>query len=63
MAISVLRALSLALRLLGNISLYLGTLLKQVYDLPLFVPLWIEERIAKAEARSASDRGLRGARL
>ncbi len=63
LAISFMRALSLALRLLGNIFLYLGVLLKQVYDLPLFVPLWIEERMAKAEARSASDHGLKGARL
>ena len=63
LVISVLRALALALRLLGNIFLYLGTLLQQVYDLPLFVPLWIEERMAKAEARSASDPGLKGARL
>jgi len=63
MAISVLRALALGLRLLGNIFLYLGTLMTQVYDLPLFVPLWIEERMAKAEARAASDQGLKGARL
>jgi hypothetical protein len=46
MAISFLRLLSLALRLVGNISLYLGVLLKQIYDLPLFVPLWLEERMA-----------------
>jgi hypothetical protein len=46
-AISFLRTLSLFLRLLGNIFLYLGILLRQVYDLPLFVPLWLEERVAK----------------
>ena len=54
MAISFLRLLSLALRLVGNISLYLGVLLKQVYDLPLFVPLWLEERMA----RKAGDVGM-----
>jgi len=54
MAISFLRLLSLALRLLGNISLYLGVLLKQIYDLPLFVPLWLEERMA----RKAGDVGM-----
>ena len=43
--LSLLRALSLALRLLGGVFLYLGVLLKQVYDLPLFVPLWLEERL------------------
>ena len=54
--ISLLRTLSLALRLLGNIFLYLGTLLKLVYDLPLFVPLWLEERMA----RNAEDTALPG---
>jgi len=44
--LSFLRMLSLALRLLGNVFLYLGVLLKQVYDIPLFVPLWLEERMA-----------------
>jgi hypothetical protein len=45
--ISLLRTLSLLLRLLGNIFLNLGNLLKLVYDLPLFVPLWLEERMAR----------------
>jgi hypothetical protein len=63
LAISMLRALSLTLRLLGNIFLYLGVLLKQVYDLPLFVPLWIEERMTGAAARSARDQDMKGARL
>ena len=47
MAISFLRLLSLLFRLFGNVSLYLGVLLKQIYDLPLFVPLWLEERTLK----------------
>ncbi len=47
MAISFMRALALTLRLLGNLFLYLGVLLKQIYDIPLFVPLWLEERMAK----------------
>ena len=46
-AISILRTVSLMLRLLANIFLYLGVFLRQVYDLPLFVPLWLEERMAK----------------
>jgi hypothetical protein len=54
MAISFMRGLSLMLRLLGNIFHYLGVLLKQIYDLPLFVPLWLEERFA----RKADDVGL-----
>ena len=56
LAISIIRALSLALRLLGNLSLYLGLLLKQVYDIPLFVPLWLEERLAAAvDSRRRDD--------
>jgi len=47
LAISSLRAVSLTLRILANIFQYLGTLLTQVYDLPLFLPLWLEERVAK----------------
>ncbi len=50
--LSFLRALSLALRLAGNVFLYLGVLLKQVYDIPLFVPLWLEERMSHTEAAS-----------
>jgi hypothetical protein len=71
MAISALRVLSLLLRLLGNVFLYLGVLLKQVYDLPLFVPLWLEERMATgaAHGRDATavgaahgrDRSVKGA--
>jgi len=53
MAISFMRALSLTLRLLGNVFLYLGVLLKQVYDLPLFVPLWLEERVGREDEGDA----------
>jgi hypothetical protein len=49
-ASGVLRALSLILRVLGNGSRHVGTLAQQVYDLPLFVPLWIETRMAVAAA-------------
>ncbi len=45
---ALLSALSLALRILGNVFDYLGQLLKQVYDLTLFVPLWLEERLQRA---------------
>ncbi len=61
--ISFLRVVALALRVLANVFLYLGVLLKQVYDLPLFVPLWIEERMSRAEDGPARDQGLKGARL
>lgn len=52
-AIWLMRVLSVLLRVLGNVFLYLGVLLKHVYDLPLFVPLWIEERMS----RHADDNG------
>ena len=50
--IGVLRALALLLRVLGNGLRHFGTLAERIYDLPLFVPLWIEARIAAA-AQSA----------
>lgn len=43
-AIGVLRLLSLTMRLTGNACRYLGALVQQLYDLPLFIPLWLEQR-------------------
>ncbi|MDJ0939470.1 MAG: hypothetical protein QNJ00_06875 [Woeseiaceae bacterium] len=43
----ILRVTALFLRLLGNVFKYMGVLLKQIYDLPLFVPLWLDERMKK----------------
>jgi hypothetical protein len=40
------RALALILRVLGNGMRHIGTLAERIYDLPLFVPLWIEGRVA-----------------
>jgi hypothetical protein len=34
----------LVLRVLSSGFRHLGTLLERVYDLPLFVPLWLESR-------------------
>jgi hypothetical protein len=42
----LLRALAFALRLTGNVSLYIGKLLTNFYDLIIFAPLWIENTIA-----------------
>ena len=62
--IGILRFISLALRLLGSGFRYLGALLTQLYDLPLFIPLWWasrESQTAKpgggglAEGRSGKD--------
>jgi hypothetical protein len=51
--IAVLQALALVLRLLGNCARHLGALACRLYDLPLFVPLWIEARMQE-RARSGS---------
>ena len=42
--IGLLRLLALVLRVLGNGFRHLGTLVERLYDLPLFVPLWLETR-------------------
>jgi len=44
--IAILRALALLLRVLSNGFRHLGTLTERLYDLPLFVPLWLESRLA-----------------
>ena len=44
LAIGVLRITSLVLRLLGSGSRYVGVLVAQLYDLPLFIPLWWASR-------------------
>jgi hypothetical protein len=43
-AIGALRFTSLVLRLLGSGSRYIGILVAQLYDLPLFIPLWWTQR-------------------
>src|SRR5215472_9110281 len=55
MAIGLLRVFALLLRILGNGARHLGTLTQQVYDLLLFVPLWIETRMAAAAAEEAAE--------
>ena len=42
--IGLVRLVALLLRVLGNTFRHLGTLLERLYDLPLFVPLWLESR-------------------
>ena len=55
MAIGLLRVFALLLRVLGNGARHLGTLTQQLYDLMLFVPLWIETRMAVAAAAEAAE--------
>lgn len=55
MAIGLLRVFALLLRVLGNGARHLGTLTQQLYDIVLFVPLWIETRMAAAAAAEAAE--------
>jgi hypothetical protein len=48
--IGFMRAIALILRVLGNGMRHVGTLAERIYDLPLFVPLWIESRVAANQA-------------
>jgi hypothetical protein len=50
-AIALLRFVALLLRILGNAFRHFGVLMEQLYDLPLFIPLWLEAR------NGASSRG------
>ncbi len=52
-AIGFLRFISLALRVLGNAFLYLGLLAEHLYDLPLFIPIWLEQRNSKNTGNSS----------
>jgi hypothetical protein len=53
--IAVLQVLALILRLLGNGCRHLGALAQRLYDLPLFVPLWIEGRMRVAAAQEVAS--------
>ena len=57
LAIGVLRVVSTSLRLLGSGSRYLSTIVAQIYDLPLFIPLWWAAREKRSD--DTSDTQLR----
>jgi hypothetical protein len=46
-AMGTLRLLAASMRILGNASKHLGTLAERLYDFPLFLPLWLEVRMAQ----------------
>jgi hypothetical protein len=52
-AIGSLRFISLALRVASNAFRYLGALAESLYDLPLFIPLWLEERSSTGPGKSS----------
>ena len=49
--LSFLRILATSLRFLGNISKYFGKSLVNIYDLIIFLPLWVEDTITGARQR------------
>jgi hypothetical protein len=51
--IGIMRVVSLILRVFGNGMRHIGTLAERLYDLPLFVPLWIESRVAANQNQPA----------
>jgi hypothetical protein len=53
--IGFLRLTALLLRVFGNACRYLGSLVEQLYDLPLFVPLWLESRYGDPQRKPRSS--------
>jgi len=51
LAVAFLRTLMWSLRLLGNLARFAGRLLINVYDLLIFVPLWVEQLIKTSVRR------------
>jgi hypothetical protein len=47
----------LILRVFGNGARHLGVLAQRLYDLPLFLPLWVEARTATATRLAANAPG------
>jgi hypothetical protein len=52
--IGLMRVIALVLRVLSSICRHLGALAQRLYDLPLFVPLWLEARM-KHRSDTSSD--------
>jgi hypothetical protein len=61
--IAALRALALVFRVLSNGMRHFGRLAQHLYDLPLFLPLWLASRAGANETDRTSDRpAVQGAR-
>ena len=54
-AIAVMRAISLILRVLSSGFRHVGTLIERLYDLPLFLPLWLESRVSQRPPRAEAE--------
>ncbi|HEY8519831.1 MAG TPA: hypothetical protein VIN61_07115 [Gammaproteobacteria bacterium] len=60
--IGVLKTVHLLLRLLGTLFTHLGTVLVRLYDIPIFMPLWIEAAYRKRESSERRRDGYAEAR-
>jgi hypothetical protein len=52
--IGIMRALALVLRVSSSGARHLGALAQRLYDLPLFLPLWVESRMVATQAEEAA---------
>jgi hypothetical protein len=50
--VSLLRSLSFTFELLGNSAHYFGKMLISIYDLFIFIPLWVEHKIKGTQPQS-----------
>jgi hypothetical protein len=57
LGIGSLRLLRLALRLLSSLFVHTGTALVRIYDIPIFMPLWIEQKWRKQPSAAALSDG------
>ncbi len=53
--IGILRSVALVLRVTSGGARHLGALAQRLYDLPLFLPLWVENRLAAARAADHAE--------
>ncbi len=56
LGVIILRALAYVLRLLGNIFLQIGSMLRGFYDLLAFVPLWIEHLVKSRSGNEVKEK-------
>ena len=52
----LLRALAVSLRITGNIFYYTGSILVGMYDLVIFIPLWIEAQIKGSGGKAKKEK-------
>jgi len=56
LAIGALRLLKLGLQLLGNLLLHAGNVLVRLYDIPIFMPLWVETTWLRPKSANEKQR-------